>query len=71
MVAEKRLVMTAYTAMHQARTYRPISTWTMTRKFIMYLSPLREQEPLYHAPTLIEKLLKDTTMSKWLEALND
>ena len=37
----------------------------------MYLSPLREQEPLYHAPTLIEKLLKDTTMSKWLEALND
>ena len=40
MVSEKRLVMTAYTAMHQQITSRPINARTMTRDFIMSLSPL-------------------------------
>ena len=64
MVAEKRLVMTSYAAMHQKRTSRPISALTMTRVFIMSLSPLRDQELSYRTPTPIEKPLKDTTMSK-------
>ena len=71
MVAEKRLVMTSYAAMHQKRTSRPINAQTMTRVFIMSLSPLREQELSYGKTTAIEKPLKDATMSKWLEALDD
>ena len=71
MVAEKRLVMTAYAAMHQTRTSRPITPATMTRVYIMSLSPLRDLELSY--PTLVnmEKPLKDATMSKWLESLDD
>ena len=40
MVAEKRLLMTAYAAMHQARTSRPIGSQSITRAFILSLSPL-------------------------------
>ena len=41
MVAEKRLLMTAYTAMHQARTSRPIDSQLMTQALIMSLAPPR------------------------------
>ena len=37
----------------------------------MFLSPLHEQELSYRTPKPIEKPLKDATMSKWLEALDD
>ena len=71
MVAEKRLILTAYAAMHQTRTSRPINALTMTRTFIMSLAPLREQELVYKDPAAIEKPLKDTTMARWLEGLDD
>ena len=71
MVAEKRLILTAYAAMHQTRTSRPINALTMTRPFIMSLAPLREQELVYKDPAAIEKPLKDTTMARWLEGLDD
>ena len=41
MVADKRLLMTAYAAMHQALTSRPIDSQWMTRAFIMSLATLR------------------------------
>ena len=44
MVAEKRLLMTAYAEMHQSRTSRPIDSQSMTQAFIMSLAHLREQE---------------------------
>ena len=44
MVADKRLLVTAYAEMHQARTSRPIDSQLMTRGFIMSLDPLQEQE---------------------------
>ena len=71
MVAEKRLILTAYAAMHQTRTSRPINAETMTRTFTMSLAPLREQELVYTYPIAIVKPLKDTTMAKWLEGLDD
>ena len=71
MVAEKRLILTAYAAMHQTRTSRPINATTMTRAFIMSLSPLREQELVYKDPDPIEKPIKDATMAKWLEGLDN
>ena len=40
-VAEKRLLVTAYAEMYQARTSRPIDSQLMTRSFIMSLYPLR------------------------------
>ena len=40
MVAEKRILMTAYAEMHQTRTSRPIDSQSMTRAFIMSLAPL-------------------------------
>ena len=40
MVSDKRLLMTAYAAMHQAFTSRPIDSQLMTRAFIMSLAPL-------------------------------
>ena len=43
MVADKRLLMTAYAAMHQARNSIPIDSQLMTQAFIMSLDPLREQ----------------------------
>ena len=39
-VAEKRLLMTAYAEMHQARTLKPIDLQSTTRAFIMSLAPL-------------------------------
>ena len=71
MVAEKRLIMTAYAAMHQTCTSRPINARTMTRPSIMSLAPLRELELAYSDPTPIDKPLKDTPMPKWLESLDD
>ena len=44
MVADKRLLMTAYAEMYQSCTSRPIDSQSMTRAFIMSLAPLREQE---------------------------
>ena len=67
MVFEKRLLMTAYASMHQARTVRPIDSKSMNRAFIMSLAPLREQELACSDPQAIDKTLKDTPMSKWLE----
>ena len=43
MLSEKRLIMTAYAAIHQASTSRPIDSQLMTQEFIMSLSPQREQ----------------------------
>ena len=40
MVAAKRLLVTAYTAMHQALTSRPIDSHLMTQEFVMSLDPL-------------------------------
>ena len=42
MLSEKRLLMTAYAATHQACTSRPIDPQLMNRAFIMYFSPIRE-----------------------------
>ena len=64
MVVEERLILTAYAAMHQTRTFRLINTQTMARSFIMSLAPLRDQELAYKDPVSIEKHLKDTTMAK-------
>ena len=69
--AEKRLVLTAYTAMHQTRTSRLINARTVTRYFIISLSSLRDQELAYNDPVPIDNLLKDTIMSRWLEDLDD
>ena len=44
MIAEKQLLMTAYAEMHHSRTSRPIDSQSMTRSFIIYLAPIREQE---------------------------
>ena len=41
MVADKRLLMTAYAEMHQARTSILIDSQSMTRSFIMSLAPLQ------------------------------
>ena len=71
MVSKKRPLMTAYAAMHQARTLRPIYSQLMTRAFIMSHAPLQEQEPAYSEPREIDKPLKDTSMSKWLESFDD
>ena len=40
MVVEKRILMTAYAEMHQARTSRPIDSQLMICPFIMSLAPL-------------------------------
>ena len=40
MVSEKRLLITAYAAMHQARTSRLIDSQSMTRAFIISLAPI-------------------------------
>ena len=68
MVAEKRLLMTAYVAMHQSRTSRPIDSQLMTRAFNMFLAPLREQELAYSEPQETDNPLKDTSMSKWIKS---
>ena len=67
MVAEKSLLMTAYAAMHQARTSRPIDSQSMTWSFSMYLASLREKYLDYSEPRAIYKPLRYTSMSKWLE----
>ena len=67
MVVEKRLLMTAYAAMHQARTSNSIDSQSMTRAFIFSLATLREKELSYIKPQAIYKPLRDTSMSKWLE----
>ena len=54
MIANKLLLMTDYAEMHQACTSRPID-------------PHREQELAYSKPLAIDKPLRDTSMSKWLE----
>ena len=71
MVAEKCLLMTAYAAMHQARNSRPIDSQSMTLEFIMSLAPLREKELAYSEPQEIDNPLRDKSMSKWLESLDD
>ena len=70
-VAEKRLLMTAYAAMYQARTSRPIDSQSMTWAFIMSLDPQREQDLAYSEPRAIDKPQRDTSMSKWLQSLDD
>ena len=50
MVAEKRLLMTAYVAINQALTSIPIDSQSITRAFIMSLAPLREQDLAYNEP---------------------
>ena len=60
MVAEKGLFMTAYVAMHQARTSRTIDSQSTTRAFIISLAPLLEQELAYSDPQAIYNPLKDT-----------
>ena len=70
MVAEKRLLMTAYAEMHQERTLIPIDSQYTTLAFIMYLAPLQEQDLFYREPQEIYKPLKYTLMSKWLESLD-
>ena len=67
MIAEKRLLMTAYATKQQARTSRPIESQSMTPVFIISLAPLREQELAYIEPKAIDNPLRDTSMSKCLE----
>ena len=71
MVAEKRLLVTSYAAMHQAHTSRLIYSQSMTLAFIMSLAPLREQELAYSEPRAIDNPLRDTYMSNWLNSLYD
>ena len=71
MVADKLIIMTAYAEMHQAHTSRPIDSQLMTRAFIKSLAPLLEQELSYSDPQAIDNPLNDTSMSKWLESLDD
>ena len=71
MVAEKELLMNPYAAMHQTRTSRPIDSQSVSRAFIMYIAPLREQELACSKPQAIDKPLRDTYMSKWIESLDD
>ena len=71
MVAEKRLLMSAYTEMHQAHTSIPIESQLMNREFIMSLAPLQQQELSYSYPQEMDKPLKDTLMPKCLESLYD
>ena len=71
MISEKHLLVTAYVEMHQARTSIPIDLQSMTRSFIVSLSPLREQELAYRKPRAIDNPLRDTYMSKWIESLDD
>ena len=71
MVAEKRLLMTAYAAMHQTRTLIPIDSKSMNRVLIISLAAIPEQELSYNEPQAIYNPLKDTLMSKWLESIDD
>ena len=71
MVTNKRLLVTAYVEIHQARTSRTIDSQLMIQAFIMSLDPLREQEMAYSEPQEIYKPLRNTYMSKWLESLDD
>ena len=64
MVAGKRLIMTAYAAMHQTCTSRPINIITTTSPFIISSAPLRELDLTYSDPILIDNPLKDTSMPK-------
>ena len=57
--------------MHQARTLIPIDSQSMARAFIISLDPLQEQELPYSDPQTINKPLKDTYMSKWIESLDE
>ena len=57
MVADKRLLMTAYAAMHQARTSRPIDSQSMNQSLIVFLAPLQEQELAYSKPQAIYRPL--------------
>ena len=66
MVSEKRLLMTAYTEMQQARTSRNIESQLTNRAFIMSLDPLQEQDLSYSKPQAIDNPLRDTSMFKWL-----
>ena len=45
-VAYKRLLITAYAAMYQARTSIPIDSKSMTQPFIMSLAPLQKKSCL-------------------------
>ena len=71
MVVEKRVLMTAYAAMHQAHTSIPIDSQSMICPFIISLSPIREQDLACSEPQSIDNPLRDTSMSKWLESLDD
>ena len=69
MVAEKRLLMTAYVAMNQEFTSIPIDSKSMTRAFIMYFDLLQEHDHSYSKPRAIDKPLRGTSMSNFLESL--
>ena len=71
MVSEKCLLVTAYVEMHQSCTSRPINSQSMTWAFIVSLAPLREQDLDYSEPRPIDKPLRETSMSKWVESLDD
>ena len=70
MVAEKRLFVNAYAAMHQAHTLIPIDSQSVTRSFIMSLAPLIEQKLAYSNHKSIDRTVRDTSMSKWIESLD-
>ena len=71
MVVENCLIMTVYAAMHNDHTSRPTNSRSMTREFFMSLVPLCEQELAYISPPASDKPLTTTSMSKWLESLDD
>ena len=71
MVVEKRILMTAYAAMHQAHTSIPIDSQSMICPFIMSFAPLREQDLAFSEPQSIDNPLRDTSMYKWFESLDD
>ena len=71
MVSKKLLLMNTYVEMHQACTYRPIDSQLTTRSFIMPLALLREQDMAYSKLRAIDKPLRNTSMSKWIESLDD
>ena len=71
MVAKKRLLMTACAAIHQALTSIPIDSQSMTWAFIMSLDPQREQDLAYSEPRAIDKPQRDTSMSKWLDSVDN
>ena len=66
MVAKKGLLITAYVAIHQARTSRPIDSQSTTRAFVMSLVPLRGKDLDYSKLRAIDKPLEEETFYEML-----